>query len=110
MGENGKDGKVTRVQSALKLTEIPESRWQQIAARSVIGTIFFGLGVFLLWLMYRHHVTNQSISLPLLISGVILASFGAHIFSGQVFTASVMALADPLRVIRDFWKGGGGER
>lgn len=95
----------TRVQEALKLQVIPADRWRAIALRSFVGSLFFALGLFLLWLMYQHHVAAQAISLPLLIAGVILASFGAHIFSGQIFGASIMALAEPLRVIRDFWKG-----
>lgn len=95
----------TKIQAALKLEEIPAPRWHAIAARSLLGTLFFALGLFLLWLMYRHHVATQEISLALLIAGVIVASFGAHMFSGQIFSASVLALAEPLAVIRRFWKG-----
>jgi len=95
----------TKIQAALKLDEMPVAKWRRVAHRSFIGSIFFALGIFLLWLMYRHHVGSGQISLSLLLAGVAFASFGAHIFSGQIFGASVVALAEPLRVLREFWRG-----
>jgi polyferredoxin len=102
------DGKpATRVQRALKLEEVPPEKWHNMAARTAIGTLFLALGGFLVFMLWRVFTETKTLSLALLIAGPTFLAIGAHIFSGQILARSIVSLAEPLRVIRDFWKGPG---
>lgn len=98
---------VTRVQRALKLEDVPPEKWHNMVARTAIGTAFIALGGFLVFMLWRVFTDTKNLSIALLIAGPMFLAFGAHIFSGQIFARSIVSLAEPLRVIRDFWKGPG---
>lgn len=97
----------TRVQRALKLEEVPAEKWHNMAARTAIGTLFLALGGFLVFMLWRVFTDTKELSISLLIAGPSILAIGAHIFSGQILARSIVSLAEPLRVIRDFWKGPG---
>lgn len=101
------DAKATRVQRALKLEEVPPEKWQAMAARTAIGTLFLALGGFLVFMLWRVFTETKTLSLALLIAGPSILVIGANLFSGQILARSIVSLAEPLRVIRDFWKGPG---
>lgn len=97
----------TRTQRALKLDEVPEERFAVMFRRTITGTLFLALGVFLLYFMWHAFKETKEASLTLLIGGVASMTLGAHIFSGQILSASIVSLREPLTVVREFWKGKG---
>lgn len=84
----------TRIQSAIKLDNVPAERWQRVAQRTVLGTLFVVLGVvgaakfqWSVWIV------------------VGLCVFGAHIMSSQIIAGSVKNLIPLIKAIADIVRG-----
>ena len=84
----------TRVQKALNLEEVPSGKWSLMVQRTVLGVLFVGLGLAgaVLW--------NWGV---MYVIGMCL--FGASLWSTQIVTHAMMALATPLRELRRAFKG-----
>lgn len=84
----------TKVQAALNLEEVPRARWQKVAQRTLLGTLFVVLGVV--------GAAKWDWSVWVVIG---LCVFGAHIMSSQIITASVKNLIPLLKALVDIIRG-----
>lgn len=74
--------KTTRLKQAVKMHEVPQTKWHKILAKAIVGIVLLAfalIGVASDW--------NQW-----LIVGIV--AVGAHMVSGQLFVGSVKAVID----------------
>ena len=86
--------RATRIQEAIKLDAVPHERWQRTAQKTVLGTLFVGLGIVgavkFQWSVY-------------IVIG--LCVFGAHIMSSQIITSSLKNLIPLIKALADIVRG-----
>ena len=88
----------TRIQSAIKLDAVPAERWQKVAQRTLLGTLFVALGVV--------GAAKWAWSVWVVIG---LCVFGAHIMSSQIIASSVKNLIPLIKAVADIVRGKGEE-
>lgn len=90
----------TITQRALNLHEVPPEKWQSMALRTVIGTVFFVLGLGLLGFML--YVFNETKNLSVILLGCGIASIlvGTTTWSSQIIVNSLMALVNPVKMYK----------
>lgn len=97
---------VTRLQAALKLEEVPPEKWSRMTWRTWVGIgSMLALTLFLLGMSWLHFERSGEPSLWLIGAGVFCGFVTGQIASGQVVGSAVMSLADPLRLVRELFKG-----
>ncbi len=84
----------TRIQEAIKLHDVPPERWQKIAQRTFLGTLFVTLGVV--------GAVKWAWSVWVVVG---LCVFGAHIMSSQIITQSLKNLIPLLKAVVDIFRG-----
>jgi hypothetical protein len=87
----------TKLQSAIKLEDVPKEKWHTMVARTIIGLIFLATGFALLQ-------GSEGIKLYL---SVGLIMIGATTWSSQIVTKSLLALVEPFRAVWRIVKNGG---
>ena len=98
----------TRVQEALRLENVPPAKYRRMMARTIAGFVSMALlTAFLLRLSWLKFQRDGDLSLTLIGGGVFCGFVCGQIASGQIVGRAVASLAEPLRVIREFWKGPG---
>lgn len=97
---------VTRAQELLKLEQVPPEKFHRMTARTWTGAISaLLLTIFLLGMAWLHFERSGEPSLWLIGAGVFCGFVTGQIASGQVIGSAVMSLADPLRLVRELFKG-----
>lgn len=86
--------KTTHIQRALKLDKVPPERWQKVAQRTFLGTLFVALGIV--------GAVKWQWSVWVVIG---LCVFGAHIMSSQIITQSIKNLIPLLKAVVDIIRG-----
>lgn len=86
----------TSIQRAVKLEEVPPSRFAVMMQKTVLGVLLAGIGVYLI----VPHAEGVKLYL-----GVGMVLLGATVWSGQLVTGALKALIGPLKAL----KGGAGE-
>lgn len=86
--------KTTKIQGAIKLQHVPADKWQKVAQRTFLGTLFVALGVV--------GAAKWDWSVWVVIG---LCVFGAHIMSSQIITASVKNLIPLIKALADIVRG-----
>lgn len=94
----------TRIQRAIKLDDVPPEKWSTMAARTVIGTLFFLSGGAMVTLTLLAYYRERDLSTVLLLSGMALMMVGATTWSSQIITGSLKALLGPFKAYRRAWK------
>ena len=84
----------TRIQSAIKLDNVPAERWQKVAQRTLLGTMFVVLGIV--------GAAKFQWSVWVVIG---LCVFGAHIMSSQIIAGSVKNLIPLIKALADIIRG-----
>lgn len=84
----------TQIQSALKLDAVPHERWQRTAQKTLLGTLFVGLGMM--------GAVKFQWSVWIVIG---LCVFGAHIMSSQIITSSLKNLIPLVKAIANIVRG-----
>lgn len=86
----------TRVQRALKLEDVPSAKWHVMIQRTILGALFVALGLAgaIWWGWPALYVVGLTV-------------FGASLWSTQLVTHAMMAMATPLRELRRAFKGNG---
>ncbi len=83
------DMKVTTLQKAVRMEEVPRERWTTILSRTIIGTMLVAIGVTGLAVLEMNHY---------LAIGLVL--LGATTWSTQLVANSIRALIQPVSAIR----------
>lgn len=83
------DMRVTTLQKAVRMEEVPRERWSTILARTIIGTLLVAIGIAGLVALQMNHY---------LAIGLVL--LGATTWSTQLVANSIRALIQPVRAIR----------
>jgi hypothetical protein len=86
--------KPTKIQEAIKLTNVPAERWQKTAQKTFLGTLFVALGIL--------GAAKWGWSVWVVIG---LCVFGAHIMSSQIITQSVKNLIPLIKALADIIRG-----
>lgn len=85
---------VSKIKSAINLEAMPPERWQKVAQRTVLGTLFVVLGVV--------GAAKFQWSVWIVIG---LCVFGAHIMSSQIIAGSIKNLIPLLKALADIIRG-----
>ena len=88
----------TRIQKAIKLDTVPQERWQKVAQRTFLGTLFVALGII--------GAAKFQWSVWVVIG---LCVFGAHIMSSQIIAGSIKNLIPLIKALVDIVKGANGK-
>lgn len=86
----------TGLQQAVRMDEVPSDKWQTMLQRTIIGTLFIGLGIAAAFVLDW----GWKVALPCVL-------FGATIWSTQLVTRSLLALVEPVKAFRRALKGNG---
>ena len=84
----------TGIQRAVNLEEVPRERFGAMIKRTILGGLFVVLGI----LSATKFQWGAFYSVGLLV-------FGSSLWSTQLVTHALMAMATPLRELRRAWKG-----
>jgi hypothetical protein len=95
----------TRTQVRLNLTEVPPEKWHDMAARTILGTVFIALGIGLLVFMWIIFDRTEELSETLLIGGVALFGFGWKTVSGQIVDKQLEQFVRPLKAVVNAFRG-----
>lgn len=96
----------TRTMKAIKLDHrIPIAKVLTMIARTVVGTLVAGAGVWFLIECFAVFRETKDLSLPLFIAGVAFLVVGAVTASGTIIIRTIMSLREPGHVVRSLIKG-----
>jgi hypothetical protein len=84
----------TGVQRAVKMEDVPREKFGAMVKRTILGGLFVVLGI----LSATTFQWGAFYSVGLLV-------FGASLWSTQLVTHALLAMATPLRELRRAWKG-----
>lgn len=90
----------TRLQRAVKLDHLPPERWQEVKGKTRFGFAIGGVGFLMIAAVVAVHVLRETLSLPLLIPGVVLFGAGMNIASNQMLSGGLMSMVKPIGALR----------